>query len=213
MDNILAIPRLETLPAGEWGAIRQSMKAGLRLSFQQSWLTKPESDFEPGYVRLGCFENTFLVYARLRDQEPKNLSARWNEDAWKLGDVIELFLRVDGCRDYYELHVTPENQRLQIRFPESSSASTRKIIPEEWKVDESLFSSIARVNRARSGWEAFLSVDLASLFGREWLSRSFHFLMGRYDYQPGRKLPVLSATAPITIPRFHRLHEWSQARL
>lgn len=212
---LLSLPRLSFPGLHEWPAIRASLKAGRRLSFGQPWRPERESHFRPGFVRLGYSDSHLLIYSRLVDDQPSNSARQWNELTWLTGDVFELFLQ-HGNSSYFEFHVTPENNRLQMHLPDASAIRQHSRPLTAWFRQESCFESMTRVNPAKTGWEVFMRIDLIRLFGKAWLEsteRTFRFLAARYDYQSGHKRPVLSCTAPITAVDFHQPQEWSIATL
>ncbi len=68
----------------------------------------------------------------------------------------ELFLRKEGCADYYEFHLTPENQRLQLHFP--NEAALKSGLPlKSWMVEEDLFESFTRIHPSRPQWQVYFS--------------------------------------------------------
>ena len=208
----LVIPPVQGFALGDWVATERAMAAGVALDFRQPWLPREEADFKPGRVWLGVLGDELAVHAVLHDEQPANRAVRWNEPTWLTGDVLEFFFQAEGRAGYYEFHVTPENQRLQLFFP-STEAFHEHRGHRPWSVAESRFGSVARVNAAHTRWEAVMRVPLALVLDgpREDGSRRFRFSFSRYDYQPGRKRPVLSTTAPLSAPSFHHIPEWSWA--
>jgi hypothetical protein len=135
---------------------------------------------------------------------------RRNEETWKTGDVVELFLQNDGSPDYYEFHLTPENQRLQLHFPDA--AALRSGLPlRTWMVEKEIFESFTRVDMLRMRWQALMRINLSSLWGAR--PRRLRFLAGRYDAQPDGARAVASASGRLTAFDFHNLPEWSRGEL
>ena len=188
------------------------MQTGVRLEFGQAWLPQPEADFQPGSVWMGVQGDDLVSYAVMRDDQPANRATRWDDPTWMTGDVLELFFHAEGRPGYFEFHVTPENVRLQLFFP-SSAAFREGRGHRHWAIQESRFESVARVNAERTQWEVALRIKLALVLDepRTDGSRRFRFSFSRYDYQPGRKKPVVSATTPLSRPDFHNIPEWSWA--
>jgi len=61
------------------------------------------------------------------------------------------------------------------------------------------------------GWIGRMSLPLANITAQRPLPRFWKVGCGRYDYSPaadGTMQPVISNTAPLTVARFHRLHEF-----
>ncbi|MFH1496234.1 MAG: hypothetical protein ABII82_00275 [Verrucomicrobiota bacterium] len=215
----VAVPPVPVFAWGDWEGAGLALRVGARLELGQPWFSGPEADFQPGTVWLGVCGEDLLVFATLRDDAPANRAVQWNEPTWMTGDVLELFFQAEGRPGYWELHVTPENQRLQLFFPSTAAFHERRG-HRHWAVAESRFESLARVNAAGDGWQVMMRVPLALVLdepreqdggggGRG--SRGFRFLFSRYDYQPGRARPVTSATARMTAPDFHHIPEWHRA--
>jgi hypothetical protein len=208
--SIGQIPFVASLGGLDWARIEKIMPTGLRLPLGQSWLTQPEPEFSNGEAWLGLEGAHLCFYAKLQDDRPSNAAVRRNEMACELGDVVELFLQREDRADYYEFHVTPENQRLQLHFPKTGALQSGLPV-KSWMVEEDLFESSTRIDPSQTSWEAFLRVDLAALLGVP--PFTLHFLIGRYDYQPGRSKPVISSAGQIPICDFHRLDAWSTAEV
>lgn len=206
------IPPVRGFALGDWAATERAMQAGVRLEFAQPWLTQPEADFQPGCVWLGVQGDDLVAYAVLRDDQPANRATHWNDPTWMMGDVLELFFHAEDRPGYYEFHVTPENGRLQLFFP-SSAAFREGRGHRHWAIAEHRFESVVRINDARTQWEAVMRIKLALVLDepRADGSRRFRFSFSRYDYQPGRKKPVTSATTALSLPDFHNIPEWSWA--
>lgn len=129
-----------------------------------------------------------------------------------MGDVIEFFFQADARPGYYEFHVTPENQRLQLFFPSRAAFHEHRRY-RHWAIAESKFESMPRINSERTAWEGVMRVPLALVLNepRTDGSRRFRFSFSRYDYQPGRVKAVTSATTPLSRPDFHHIPLWSWA--
>lgn len=208
----VTVPLVPAFAWGDWEAAGLALSEGARLELGQPWFAEPEADFQPGMVWLGVQGGDLVVHAELRDDQPANRAVSWNEPTWMTGDVLELFFQAEGRPGYFEFHVTPENQRLQLFFPSSAAFHERRG-HRHWAIAESRFESLARVNAAGDGWRVLMRIPLALVLDgpREDGSRKFRFLFSRYDYQPGRLKPVTSATARMSRPDFHHIPEWSWA--
>lgn len=211
-----SIPSVRGVVPGDWATAERMVTGGLRLDFGQPWFERPEAELKPGRVWLGVQGEDLLVYAALEDDQPANRATRWNEPTWTTGDVIEFFFQAEGRENYHEFHVTPENQRLQLSFPERE---VYRKSPLRFAVGESRFESATRIHADRTGWEVMMSVKLARLLERESANEAdakgarFRYSFSRYDYQPGRVRPVTSATPRLSAPDFHNIDEWDWARI
>ena len=211
-SECLLIPQVAGFALGDWAATERAMKAGVKLEFRQPWLPTQEADFKPGHVWLGVHGDELVAYGVLEDDQPSNRATAWNDPTWMTGDALEFFFHAEGRPGYFEFHVTPENQRLQLFFP--SMASFREKRPyRTWAIAESRFESATRINATQTSWEAVMRIKLALVLDepRADGSRRFRYSFSRYDYQPGRKPPVVSATTPLSAPNFHNVPEWSWA--
>ncbi|CAM3059242.1 hypothetical protein [Rariglobus hedericola] len=209
----LMIPAVQGFALGDWEATARVMKAGgAGLDFAQSWFPQLEADFKPGRVWLGIQGDDLVAYAVLEDDQPSNRATQLNDATWIMGDALELFFHAEGRPAYYEFHVTPDNVRLQLFFP-SREAFLERRKHTHWAVADSRFESAARVNDTRTQWEAVMRIKLALVLDepRDDGSRRFRFSFSRYDYQPGRKRPVTSATTRLHAPDFHYIPEWDWA--
>ena len=144
---------------------------------------------------------------------PRNAARSLNEHTWELGEVAETFIEEEGRQDYVEVHVTPENQRLQLRFPHGgierlragAASLTSFLIP-----DAAWAQSLTCVRGDH--WASRLILPV-SCFSSGFLSEGRRFLgnFSRYDCADAGD-PILSATAPLTEPSYHRRHEWQSFR-
>ena len=129
----------------------------------------------------------------------------FNFPAFMHCDAFEIFLGPADEKAYYELHVTPSNSVLQLRFDGDGEPTSL----EDRMVAKPLFSSETAV--APKGWNVFARIPLDDLFPTahsEWL-----LSFGRYDYSPDGLQPVISSTSPHAVCNFHRKEEWRRVRL
>ncbi|MFA6961534.1 MAG: hypothetical protein WC205_12335 [Opitutaceae bacterium] len=209
----LSIPCVPGFALGDWEATEKAMKTGVRLDFGQPWCEVLQPDFKPGQVWLGVVGDELAVYAVMEDDQPANRATAWNDPTWMTGDALEFFFQAEGRPGYFEFHVTPENVRLQLFFPSRAAFAERRG-HRPWAIPESRFESAVRINPTRTGWEAVMRIKLPLVLDepRTDGSRRFRYSFSRYDYQPGRELPVVSATTPLVSgPHFHNIDEWSWA--
>jgi len=208
--SIYSIPELPAVPAADWPSIEAAMSAGCPVLLGQHWRETLEPELADAQVRLARRGAELFLHAKLLDAQPRNAATVWNQPTHELGDVLELFLWDGAAADYHEFHVTPENQRLQMHLPDPGAIRSGAPL-STWAVAESRFESATRINADHTGWEVWMRVDLAALFGAP--PAAFRFLICRYDYQPGRPAPVLSSNGPLTALDFHRLPEWTTAQM
>lgn len=182
---------------------------------QQAWNPAPEPGLRPAWVRCGWTAESLLVFAVLDDDDIFNPMDEFNAAAYQHGDVFEMFLRPSGQDAYYEFHVSPRNQRFQLRIPSAVAFAAPKPvagIPPEWFVRDWQIGSRVQVDTANGCWRVLASIPLARVAenGAPVAGDTWRFSFSRYDYTRGQAAPVLSATSPHPEPRFHRQQEWGE---
>ena len=185
--------------------IEGDARDGFSWHFGQPWLSQPDPAFAPGQVTLGLSENELAIRAELHDVHVTQDVFPFNFPAFMQCDAFEIFLGPADEKAYYELHLTPSNSILQLRFDGEGEAQTM----EEHLVAEPLFNS--ETSLTPEGWSVIGRIPLDGLFPTthpEWL-----LSFGRYDYTPGQSNPVISSTSPHAVCNFHRREEWRRVRL
>ncbi len=172
------------------------------LVFGQSWLPEGEPAFQPATVRVWRAGDVLELEARVTDAFITDPPAEFNDYAYTQGDVFELFLKAEGDRGYHEIHVTPSNVLLQLKF---EAGSTLPLNADNAKIAEKILQS--STERTADGWVARFSFPLETATPLRPIPRLWRIGCGRYDYRAdGSK--VLSNTAPLTLCNFHRYWEW-----
>jgi hypothetical protein len=191
-------------------SVRSAFQSATPISFRQAWLDETEAGFAPATVRLGWHEHSLLVFAELMDADIFNAATGTNQPTWELGDVFEMFLQSVEKESYVELHVTPHNQRLQLRYPGGGAAEFAREMSrlEEFLVPDKMFDSVAWIENGK--WHVFAEIPALTVCGsdKSIANMQWRFSFGRYDYTRGMKEPVISSTSPHALSDFHRQHEW-----
>jgi len=159
----------------------------------------------PGHVAISLSENEFVIRAELHDAHVMQEAFPFNFPAFMQCDAFEIFFGPADMKAYYELHVTPSNSLLQLRFDGEGEAKPL----EELTVVEPLFTSETAI--IPEGWSVIARIPLKGLFPTthpEWL-----LSFARYDHTPGQTKPVISSTSPHAVCNFHRREEWRWVRL
>ncbi|MBI5851224.1 MAG: hypothetical protein HZB39_09365 [Planctomycetes bacterium] len=170
----------------------------------QAWRAKPQPELRPTLVAVTFAGGELHVAAELTDDEVFNDATAHNQRTWETGDVFEIFARREDSQHYVEVHVTPDNVKLHLRFDDFGHAARIADIAEV-AADPRLVESIAA--RTVYGWRATARVPLAASPG-DLVRVSFC----RYDASRGRE-PVLSSSSPHPVLAFHRPLEWSLCRI
>lgn len=177
----------------------------------QSWLKSgPEAGFQPGWARIRWTPAALHYDAHFVRASPRNRARTLNERTWELGDICEVFVELAGGPGYVELHVTPENQRLQLlwrpgafeRFSAGEAPLTTATVADPAWVRSG-------VEVAGPGWSITAALPARALgltaFSPELALRT---AVCRYDCGAGGEPVRLSSTAPLTFPSYHRREEW-----
>ena len=88
-----------------------------RFSLGQDQTTQGKKLAEPGDVRLAWDDTHFYVAVKFHDSD---LVAEGKEDQlhhYKMGDLLELFLKPEGYSWYWELYATPTSKKSSFWFP------------------------------------------------------------------------------------------------
>jgi hypothetical protein len=217
---MFAIP-VTPLPATggrDWDALARSFRGKPMLELAQSWLDSAEPLLARGQVRVGISGMSLAILATMRDRDVFNPVEHFNIPAFPHGDMIEIFLQPEGQESYYEFHVTPGGALLQLRWP-----APMRNLPVDWTAPPdplrpykvSRWRIRAQARLSRQGWDVHAEIPLRRIFeaGAPWSGSRLRANFARYDYTRGRLRPVLSATAPLSEPDFHKVADWHTLEL
>jgi hypothetical protein len=212
----LSVKPLDAVAFDSWRWLDAVFANASAVESQQAWLAEPEPEFRPMRVKAGWTRDALYIYAELEDVDIFNPEKRFNKPSFMSGDVFEIFLRPCNQESYVEIHVTPENQKLQLRIPSAREFAEPRAnpgIPQEWFIDRVIESRV-RVNPDAQRWEVVAEIPfdmVCEVFlpqpNDRWL-----FSFSRYDYTRGREKPVLSSTSSHKVLNFHRQEEWGELR-
>ena len=209
-----ALPGLEGSVAADLAAVRAAFASATPCALGQEWRAELEPDFAPGQVRVGWRLDELLVFAELTDRDIFSHATGDNQRMWELGDTFEIFLRPAGQTEYFELHVTPNNHRLQLCFPDATALerlrATGRI--DEFVFPDGAFHSRTWVQSGNQKWFVFAAVPARMVCGQAQLipGSRWHFSFSRYDCTRGNPEPVISSTSPHVVASFHRQEEWGE---
>jgi len=179
----------------------------------QAWRKKPEAGFNPGWARIRWSATGLLYEADFMQRGPANRARSLNEHTWEMGDIAEFFLQETRTGRYLELHVTPENQRLQLLWPLGGLDRFRAgqaALGEFLVSDPGWVESTAHISADH--WTARAFVPFACLGFRDPQDLTgLRTAVCRYDRSQGPEL--LSSTARLADANYHRHREWAELRL
>lgn len=211
---VIRCGQLPDFDDADLAAVRVAFAAATPCVMGQAWRVKQEPDFAPGQVRVGWRLDELLVFAELTDRDIFSHATGDNQRMWELGDTFEMFLRPSGQTEYFELHVTPNNHRLQLRFPNAAALerlrATGRI--DEFVLPRGVFHSRTWVQPENQKWFVFAAVPALTVCRQARLSSGSRWLFSfsRYDYTRGHLEPVISSTSPHPVASFHRQEEWGE---
>jgi hypothetical protein len=201
---------LPPLAADDLGAVRTAFKEAKGIQLQQAWLSKLEKDFTPGIVRVGWRANALLIFAELEDADIFTRATADNQRMWELGDAFEMFLQAADSQTYSELHVTPNNRHLQLRFPDTQTLRRAQAANsfDAFLQSGPVFSSRTWVESRK--WFIYAEIPALAICGvnRPLAGTQWRFSFSRYDYVRGRSEPIISSTSPHPVADFHSRQEW-----
>ena len=198
-----------------WDSIRSAFAEADPVSLAQAWLPTPEPSFKPACARTGRTESELAVFAEMEDEDIFNKATSLNECTYELGDVFEVFVKPETQEKYFEIHVTPENQKLQLSFPRPGAIREKPATPvadplAKYKFGNPIICSRTLVEATRSRWSVLALLPLAIIqeSGSVRPGHVWRFSFSRYDYTRGQPRPVISSTSPHPKPDFHRVEDY-----
>ncbi len=205
--------RLPTLNLDDWSQVRALLKDADSVELQQDWLEGPSPHFQPATVRTGWTDEALIVYAQLTDLDIFNDIRGLNEWAFNKGDAFEIFLRPCQQPAYFEFHITPFSQLLQLRFPSAEEFKAKTHVPgwdDECFVHDPVLETRAVITQEKNLWEVVAAIPFSFVAeegdvrdGSQWL-----FSFSRYDHTRSLPEPTLSSTSSHKVCNFHRQEEW-----
>jgi hypothetical protein len=203
---------LPDFDASNLDAVRTAFAAATPCALGQAWRAEAEPGFAPGQVRAGWRRDALLLFAELSDHDIFTHATALNQRMWELGDTFEVFLRPANRPEYVEFHVTPNNQRLQLRIPsiEALRRAQAANVFDEFLLPGNVFRSVTRVRPDRQKWFVYAVIPAIAVCGQDRVNAGSRWLFSfsRYDYTRGGGEPVISSTSPHAAPDFHRQQEW-----
>jgi hypothetical protein len=205
------VPRLGNFPDGDFAAAREALVAS-PWTLEQAWRESPQDGLRQGVVRFGWTTEALWVLADLPDDHIESRSTSHRQPMWELGDVFEIFIARHRSPLYLELHITPNNHRLHLRWIDKDFARVRakKKTVDDFQQDPDAFQSWVRRSPSTKRWQVLARLP-ASLWPDDRPFRAGQKLalsFSRYDCGPSEKTQILSSTSPHRELNYHRRHEW-----
>lgn len=189
-------------------------KPSVELSFGQPWLENEQKNFRAGHVALYPHRNGLAIIASLSDEEIYSDATAMNQAMWRLGDAFEIFIGIPGQPEYWELHVTPNNHRLQLLWTEQALTSFHKkasVLSNHTISDADFLASATRINHTEGYWQVYVFLPWVSIGLSDGCdSYSLELAFCRYDSEKSKQAPLLSSTAQLNEKNFHLRQQWSK---
>jgi hypothetical protein len=185
----------------DWSAIAFAFAEAEACQLAQFWRKALHSRFAPTIVRTAWTSDALWVYAELTDFDIYNPALPLNNDPYLFGDTFEIFLQPGPCPGYFEMHVAPHNQHLQLQYPQGKFP-----IPRDESIihDPHFFRSRVLLDHENNRWCVLAEFPSMKLSRREISpGEQWRFSFSRYDYTQGYEHPVLSSTSPHPRTNFH----------
>ena len=181
---------------------------GGQLVLGQSWNSLPDRDHRPGHVWLAAAQDRLLVTAELPDLSIRTSATADHQHLWELGDVFEILIQALPGSGYFEFQIAPNGCLLQLRYPRSGLPLNLGIEQYVWR-EPCVDRAVSR-DASASVWRVAATIPVRPLL--QWADGStgthWRAAFCRYDYADAEHF-VLSSTAPLSAPSFHRLDGWN----
>ncbi len=233
----LVCKTLSSFDPSDWKSVEAAFKDATPVAMWQAWHNTPDPTFKPATIRTGRRGNSLWIYAQVEDVSINDRATRLNEMrdippdlkpgqsfdflSTTCGDVFEIFLRRSSQKDYFELHVTPQNQALQLHWAgaqdyidsdvedvrESKRQIAKRVIPPP-----KAFTSHTRVDEKNQTWHVLAEVPAGLLDESVGITNGevWRFSFSRYDFTKGNDVPIVSSTSLHKSCNFHCQEEWGQ---
>lgn len=164
-------------------------------------------------ARLLWNDDALYFAAEMTDAELRSFGSRRNDKLWN-GDVFELFFKPSTDRpEYYEFQVNPKSVILELAFPRRGHDFDELAAqpPMGFQAVARVDGTLDRSGDADRGWTVEGRIPW-SLFaptgGRPRPGDAWAFALCRYDYGPEGTEPILTSSAPLRRPSFHRYEDY-----
>ena len=179
-------------------------------AFQQGWRDQPEAAFVPAQAEIYATGTAFHILAVLFDRDIGNRVDGFNQLTLQSGDVFEIFLQFDAS-NYYEFHITPENNHLFLSWTTGSVSAFRSgLMPLETFTlkDRSILESKTRIYDEGNYWTVYARIPFDKIGFEPRHGVEIRLAFARYDGFRDERPPVLSATPDFKVLDFHDLSAW-----
>ncbi len=216
-EDTIACQKLPDGPSPSWMELQHILTKRSFLPLGQSWLAAKDPLFMPASVSTAWDKEYLYVYGDLEDHDTFNASEGLNQPHYQKGDIFEVLIRPQESEAYFEFHVTPHDQVMQLRFPRKTSLADfreaggkpENLIPT-FQIDQRVVETHAEIRGEENRWTVLLKIPASAITAEREFREGDVLLFSfcRYDYTQGTAAPVLSSTSQYTVCSFHRQEEW-----
>lgn len=162
-------------------------------------------------------EEAIYYAAEMTDAELRSNGQRRNDTLWD-GDVFEMFFMPSATGpEYYEFQANPKALVFECAFPRRGAypadihdvpvLGNTAAVHLDGTLDQPGDRDERWTVEGKIPWTAFQATGGKPKPGAEW-----RFALCRYDHGPKGTQPVLSSSAPLTKPSFHRHEDYGKLR-
>jgi hypothetical protein len=211
--------RVDAIDLNHWSAIEAAFWNANFAHFKQAWEPVPTPGFRPAKAAALWSEDSLYIFGDLFDDDIYNSvpETDFNKLAINFGDVFEVFLKPENQSSYAEMHVSPTNQKFQLRLPCKDPFATYKdkyasnqAMFDDWLIARPVLDSRVRINAAAKRWQVVLRVPHGMVLEKGVPSKGDRWLYSfcRYDYTRPEPKPTFSSTSPHPKVNYHLLDDY-----
>jgi lysophospholipase L1-like esterase len=166
-------------------------------------------------ARLLWDDEALYFAAAMTDEELRAFGTKRNDMLWN-GDVFELFFKPSESEPaYYEFQVNPRSVILELAFPRRGFdfATLAAKPPMGFVAAAKTDGTLDKPGDTDRGWTVEGKIPwrlFAPTGGRPAVGATWRFALCRYDYGPEGTEPVLTSSAPLSRPSFHRYEDYGR---
>ena len=199
---------------GDFGATQPDKYRSCQpLPFRQWWKGPDQMPLEGAVAYIGVADAGLVFYVCLNDSDVFSQATADNQRLWKLGDVVEFFVKPGTDRDdYWEIHVAPTDHIMALHIPNRETFGGGSVAVEDVLVDDSGITKRVGVFREEKKWavEIVIPWQAFSVPGIPNPGTVWQFAVCRYNYSGGLDAAEHSSIAPLTALGFHRHEEYCE---
>jgi hypothetical protein len=181
--------------------------------FPAFWKGEPSTSSTK--AKLVWDDDNLYFSASMTDSELRSFGVKRNDKLW-FGDVFELFFKPsDKAPAYYEFQVNPKSVILELAF--SKRGESFDVLAAKPPMGMTAVAvangTVDKPGDEDRGWTVEGKIPwtiFGPTGGRPKVGDVWRFALCRYDYGPEGTKEVLTSSAPLTQPSFHRYEDYGR---